>query len=72
VTLRFAKKGRQILRNACVQRSTDRPTAKGLDFGYQGRELLAIAATDEHGKSFRGEFAGNGCADVVSCANDCD
>jgi hypothetical protein len=72
VTLRFAKKGCQILRNARVQRSTDRPTPKGFDFGNQGRDLLAIAATDEYGKSLRGEFSGNGCANVVSGANDCD
>jgi hypothetical protein len=72
VTLRFDKKGRQILGNACVQRPTDRPPAKGFDFCNQGRELLAIAATDEHGKSLRGEFSRNGCANVVSGANDCD
>lgn len=72
MTLRFAKKSRQILRNACVQCSTDRTTAQGFDFRNQGREVLAIAATDEHGKSLRGEFSSNGCANVVSGANDCD
>ena len=72
MTLRFTKKGRQILRNACIQRSTDRPTTKGFDFCNQGRELLTIAATDEHGKSLRSEFSGNRCADVVSGADDYD
>jgi hypothetical protein len=72
VTVRFDKKGRQILRDACVQRAPDRPAAESFDFCNQGRELLAIAATDEHGKSLRGEFSRNGCANVVSGANDRD
>src|SRR5215469_9811002 len=65
----FSQKRGDVILPAGIERAANDPSAGGLDYSDERRELFAAPPASEHAEAFGRKLLGDGGADVVARAN---